>query len=310
MMTRAEAAAWLAERNDFLLITHHRPDGDTLGSAALLCRGLRSLGKNAFIMTNSGVTSRYEDIMEGLCVAMMSPATVVCVDVPSPEMLPEGCVPEKVALRIDHHGSATSFTPYEIVEPEAAAAGEIVYGILQEMGVALDAEMADALFTAISTDTGCFRFNNTTAETLEIAAACVRAGARRYELTQRYFEVQSLAKVRLHGYLAENMQVFAGGRFALCCLPRQVEEELGITEDDMDNISGFPRTIEGIEMAATIREIRSGCKVSVRANPDYDASAVCAQFGGGGHKGAAGGNLQVTLAEAAEIVKKAMELQA
>ena len=310
MMTRIETALYLLKFDKFAIVTHRRPDGDTLGSAALLCRGLRQLGKTAYVLENPETTEKYAPLHEGLTKAWAEEGdTVVCVDVASPNMLGAHFAPlqEKIQLRIDHHGSATPFTPFELVEPKTASCGEIVYGVLQVMGAKLDVPMAQALYTAISTDTGCFRYANTTAETLRVAADCKEAGADTFRLNQELFETNSLARLRLQGWLVENALFLQGGKIAICALPLSKEQELGLTEDDMENISGFPRSIAGVKIAATLRqETAETVKMSVRAVPGYDAAAICATFGGGGHKGAAGASMKMTMDEAVEAVKAAM----
>ena len=310
MMTRSETAKFLQEHDHFAIVTHRRPDGDTLGTAALLCLGLRQLGKTAHILRNPETTEKYAVLHEGLTKEWAEDGdTVVCVDVASPNMLGTHFAPlqERIELRIDHHGSATPFTPFELVEPKTAACGEIVYGVLREMGAKLDVPMAEALYTAASTDTGCFRYANTTAETLRVAADCKEAGADTFRLNQELFETNSLARLRLQGWLIENALFLRGGKIAICALPLSVEQSLGLTEDDMENISGFPRSIAGVKIAATLRqETAETVKMSVRAVPGYDAAAICAVFGGGGHKGAAGASMKMTMEEAVEAVKAVM----
>jgi phosphoesterase RecJ-like protein len=309
-LSRSEAARWLGERDDFLILTHRRPDGDTLGSAAVLCRGLRQLGKRAHILENPEVTEKYLHLHRGLTQETAEGnQTLVCVDTAAPSMLPENAQPllQNIALRIDHHGSATSFTPLELVDATAGATGDIIYDILVEMGVALDKPMAEALYTAVSTDTGCFRYANTNAHSYTVASACAQAGGDLHTINQEIFDTNSLARLRLQGWIVENIRFFRGGKLAACALPKAVEQQLGLTEDDMENISGFPRSIQGVKMAATLRECDEGTvKVSVRALPGYDAAAVCQAFGGGGHKGAAGATLKMTLEQAAEAVAAEM----
>ena len=309
-MTRNEAARFLLEADNIAIVTHRRPDGDTLGSAALLCRGLRQLGKTAHILENPETTEKYVSLHRGLTKAWAEEEdTVVCVDVASPNMLGAHFAPlqENIRLRIDHHGSATPFTPLSLVEPETAACGEIVYGVLKEMGATLDVAMAEALYTAVSTDTGCFRYANTTANTLRVAADCLAAGANTFALNQILFETNSLGRLRLQGWLVENAIFLQNGQIAICALPKSKELELGLTEDDLENISGFPRSIAGVKIAATLRqEDAQTVKMSVRAVPGCDAAAICQKFGGGGHTGAAGASMKLSMEEAVEAVKAAM----
>lgn len=309
-LTRNETARWLLTHDNYLILTHRRPDGDTVGSAAVLCLGLRKLGKQADILENDEVTKLYAHFHKGLTRRdARETDTIISVDVASPGMLPDEFRPllSRIALRIDHHFSATPFTTDELVDPDAGACGEIIYDVLMEMDVSLDKPMAEALYTAVSTDTGCFRYANTTAHSFTVAAACANAGGNLYAINQAVFDTNSHAKLRLQGWVVENTQFYADGKIAVCALPRRVEQEIGVTEDDMENISGLPRSIEGVKIAATLRETTDGkVKISVRAVPGWDASAVCAQFGGGGHKGAAGANLDLPLEEAAQAVAAAM----
>ena len=306
-LTRAETACWLEDRNDFLILTHRRPDGDTLGSAAVLCLGLRQLGKAAHILENPETTEKYQHLHQGLTLTKAEAHhTLVCVDTAAPGMLQLNAEAENIALRIDHHGTATSFTPWELVDATAGATGDIIYDVLMQMGMTLDKPMAEALYTAVSTDTGCFRYANTNAHSYAVASACAQAGGDLHTINQEIFDTNSLARLRLQGWIVENIRFFREGTLAVCALPKAVEEMLGVTEDDMENISGFPRSIQGVKMAATLRESQDGVKVSVRALPGYDAAVVCQAFGGGGHKGAAGATLDMTLEEAAAAVAKEM----
>lgn len=309
-LTKTQIADFLKENDNYVILTHRRPDGDTLGSSALLCRGLRKLGKTAHILRNPEITEKYAHLHEGLTTEQVKDRDIlIAVDTASRGMLPEAFsqYADRITLRIDHHATADSFTDCELVEPETAACGELVARVLSLMGVQLDKPMANALYTAISTDTGCFRYANTTAETFEVAAHCAYCGADLFAINQALFETRSLGRLRLEGWLIEHMLFLQDGKIAICALPKAIEKELGLTEDDLENISGFPRSIEGVKIAATIREDgENRVKVSVRAVPGYDAAAICAQFGGGGHKGAAGASMNCTMDEAVEALKAAL----
>ena len=309
-LTRNETARWLHQHDHFLILTHRRPDGDTIGSAAVLCRGLRQLGKTAHVLRNMEVTEKYLHLHEGLTKdAFEEGDTLISVDVAAVSLFPEVFRPlvEKIALRIDHHGTAEHFTPLELVDASAGATGDILYDVLMEMGAVLDKPMAEALYTAVSTDTGCFRYPNANGHSFRVAAACHDAGGDLSAINQEIFDTNSLGRLRLQGWIVENIRFLRGGKLAVCALPRAIEEQLGLTEDDLENISGFPRSIEGVKMAATLRQTEDGkVKVSVRAVPGYDAAKICARFGGGGHKGAAGATLAMPLEEAADAIANAM----
>lgn len=309
-LTRNETARFLLEHDNYLILSHRRPDGDTTGSSAALCLGLRQLGKTAFVLENKEVSERFAWLHQGLTKSeAVGDETIVSTDVASPSMLPASfqSLMGKIALRIDHHGSATSFTDQELVDAHSASCAELIWDVLSLMSVKADRAIAEAVYVGTSTDTGCFRYANTTAHTFETAAMCAAAGARIYELNQELFETNTLARLKMQGWIVDHMKMLAGGKMAICAIPRGVEEELGVTPDDMDNISSFPRTVAGVCVAATLRETAKGeAKLSVRAVPGFDASKVTEKFGGGGHKGAAGASLKMPLAEAALAVEKAM----
>jgi phosphoesterase RecJ-like protein len=309
-LTRSETAEILLAHDNYAIVTHRRPDGDTIGSSALLCMGLRQLGKNAHLLENPEITPKYLHLHEGLTKLAWEPGdTVISVDVAAPGLLTDAGrnLLERLQLRLDHHFSSDAFAPNELVDHTAGACADIIYDLLVETGAVIDKETAEALYTGVSTDTGCFRYANTTAHSYRVAAACMEAGGDLFPINQRLFDTNSLPKLRLQGWMAENTTLFAGGRLAVCALPRAVEQQIGVTEDDMDNVSGFPRSIEGVQMAAMLRENADGTvKISVRAVPGYDASAVCAHLGGGGHKGAAGATVTLPLRDAATAVAKIM----
>ena len=235
--------------------------------------------------------------------------TIVSVDVATSKLLPASfqCLVGKIDLRIDHHASSTSFADLELVDPQSASCAEIVWDILKLMGLQPDRETAEATYVGLSTDTGCFRYANANAHTFRTAAECAEAGARIFELNQDLFETNSLGRLKMQAWIVENIHMLRCGSMALCAIPRTVEQEIGVDEDDMDNISNFPRTVAGVCIASTLRETGDGLvKLSVRAVPGYDATRIAVQFGGGGHKGAAGARIALPLKEAAEAVEKVM----
>ena len=307
MMTRSETAAFLASRDHFAILTHTRPDGDTVGSASALCLGLRQLGKTAHVVENGEVSSFLDRCCDGLTVAWPEEGdTIISVDVASPGMLPESfrTLLDRIELRIDHHASATSYTPLELVDGSAAACGDIVYDVLMEMGVEMDKELAWRLYIAVSTDTGCFRYANTNAHCYTVAAACAATGANLYPITQELFDTNTMGKLKMQSYIVDHAIFLCDGKAAVCAIPKSMEET--VTKEDMEGVPGFLRSIEGVKISATIRETERGSKMSVRAVPGYDAAKVCEKFGGGGHKGAAGAGLDLKLEEAVDVVADAL----
>ena len=310
ILTRNECAQYLLSHDHYCILSHRRPDGDTIGSSAALCLGLRQLGKTAHVLFNCEVSDRFAWLHEGLTKeAEEEGDTIVSVDVASPGMLPKAFqrLLGKIDLRIDHHDAATSFTDCELVDGGSSSCAELVWDVLSDAGVTMDKQIAEAVYVGVSTDTGCFRYSNTKDHTFATAAQCAKAGARVYELNQELFETNSLGRLRMQAWIVDHMKMLRDGEMAIVAIPKAVEESIGVTEDDMDNISSFPRTVAGVCMAATLRETSDdGTKISVRAVPGYDATVVTTKFGGGGHKGAAGASLKMPLEEAANAVEKAM----
>ena len=310
MMTRTDCAQWLLERDHFTLLTHRRPDGDTLGSAAALCLGLRSLGKTCHVLENPELTPQFAPLMEGLTKPQPEEGDLlIAVDVAAVTMLPREYDPfrDSIDLQIDHHSKDRGFTPLCCVDPESASCAELIWDLFGEMDVEMDSKMAEAIYVGTSTDTGCFRFANTNAHTFDTAADCTAAGADIFYWNQLLFDTNTMSKLRLQGWVAEHTQLFCDGKMAICALPRSVEQELGVTEDDLGNLCSFIRSIEGVCMAALLRETEENVtKVSVRSIPGWDSTAVCGTWGGGGHTGAAGATLRLTLAQAEKTVFQTM----
>ena len=309
-LTRVECADWLLARDRFTILTHRKPDGDTIGSSAALCLGLRSLGKTAHVLQNDEVTALYAPLLEGLTKAQPEEGDVlIAVDVAADSMLPKAYADMKncIDLRIDHHGSGREYTPNEYVDPDSAACAEIIWELLLDMGVEPDEKMAEAVYVGVSTDTGCFRFANTNAHTFDVCADCAAIGADIFEWNRKLFDTNSLEKLRLQAWVVDHFKLLCNGKIAICALPKAIEEEIGVDEDDMNNISGFLRSIEGVCIAALLRDVdECNTKVSVRSVPGYNAAYICETFGGGGHPGAAGASLHMPLNEAMEAVIKAM----
>ena len=292
-MTELTMARALQALDRAVILTHRRPDGDTVGCAAALCLGLRQLGKQAFILENPELTDKYTPYFEGLtCGAIDPDDTIIAVDVAAEDMFSKGlALPRPIDLAIDHHGTNSGYAKKSLIRSDRAACGEIVYDVLREMGVQITGRIAEALYVAISTDTGCFRYSNVTANTLRVAAALLDAGVDAYAVNRKMFELKRFARLRLEAYLTETMRFYADGKIGVCLIPADIRQRLGLTEDDVDDISGFARMIEGVELAAMLRQMPDATKLSLRSGRLYDSGAICKALGGGGHFSAAGASL-------------------
>lgn len=304
-LTLNETAQFLLQNDNYVILTHRRPDGDTIGCAAALCAGLRKLGKTAWILENPQFTPKYQPYLETMVKEKVPEAAcLVSVDIASEKLFPHSAEDyvNRVELLIDHHGTNSGFATKGYVDAGVAACGEIILELLKQMDVAIDKRIAEALYVAISTDTGCFRFSNVTSDTLRAAACCKDCGADIFSINQVMFMTKRIARLRLDAYLTETTEFLADGLVAISMLPNVVRRELDITDDDIDDISGFGREIEGVQIAVMLRQEGECGKISVRTSPNYDASAICAQLGGGGHKAAAGATVKGSIDDARAAV--------
>ena len=305
-----ETARWLLSRDRFLILTHVRPDGDTLGCAAGLCAALREQGKTAFLLPNPETTAIFTPYVQPyLAPGDFTPETVVSVDMAARGLFPENALPylEKVDLAIDHHPSQEFFARETCLDAGRAACGELIYDIVRQWGPVSQAA-ALPLYVAVSTDTGCFVYSNTSPQTHAVAAALLETGIDFYPVNRRHFRTRSLKRLQLEGMLTAGLEVHDGGALAFATLTLDMIRSVQASEEDLDDISAFVGGIEGVRTGVTVRELRPGVsKISLRTDPgDLNASAVCARFGGGGHAAAAGATLELPPEEARRAVLAAI----
>lgn len=285
-----ETVEYLKEHDGYMLVTHIRPDGDTLGSAAALCHILRSIGKTAYVYDNPQTTVRYEKWTRPYIVPSdFEPTTVIGVDLASerlyPQELPEDTVFD---LCIDHHPTNTGYAERLFCLPDRASCGEIILLLAKELGC-LDEETATLLYIAVSTDCGCFVYGNTTADTHRAAAELIDAGADYKPLNVSLFRQQSFSRLMLEGLVFSEMRQYADGKVNVAVVTLEMMARAGATEDDCDDLASLAGRVEGSYVSATIRELGpKECKISLRSGDAFDCSAVCALHGGGGHRMASG----------------------
>jgi len=305
-MNAIETAELLRRQDNILILTHKRPDGDTIGCAAALCALLRQIGKTAWVLPNGDATPLMTPYLEGyLAPAEVSPAFVVSVDIAGRGLFPDNALPwleRGVDLAIDHHPSNEGFAAHNWVEADKAACGEIIFELAAELG-ALTPEVALPLYVAVSTDTGCFAYSNTTSNTHTVAAALMATGIDYRSANKRHFRTKSFKRLKLESMMCENMELFDGGATAIVAVSLDMMAALGAREEDAEDIAGFAGQVEGVKNAVTIRELRPGeCKLSVRTSGGLNATKVCALLGGGGHAAAAGCTVRGTVEDARRAI--------
>jgi Exopolyphosphatase-related proteins len=310
-ITPSEIAEKFISAHSILIFMHRRPDGDTVGSAYAIKYAFPE--KEIYCLCADDIPSRLHFI-SGVafecCPDDFCPELVVAVDAASRGLL--GRFGEGVIdLKIDHHGTTEDYAEHNYTDPTAAATGQIIYGILKLCGVMTPAA-ANALYSAISADTGGFRYSNTTPGTLRTAAELCEAGADMAECSHSLFESRTQAEVRALSAVYANIRYFEDGGVAVVNLTNEIKKRYNITDDDVGEISAVPREIEGVELAVTIRQLSNSpdrYKISMRSGRSVDVDKVCGLFGGGGHTKAAGAEISAPNPLQAErtVVKHAVE---
>lgn len=293
-MKICDCEALLKGADDIIILTHSRPDGDTLCSAAALCSALRRLGKNAGLFNNPEITETYADfVREYLWTEYPEKPFVLSVDTADLKMFPIGFSGE-VDLAVDHHASNPGYAKNNLIFGEKAACGEIVMELIIALCGGLTKEEANLVYAAISTDTGCFCYANTNPDTLRAAAKAIEYGAENGYLNKLLFRSLSFSRLKLEGLIYANMRSYRNNAINVAIVTLDMMSESGATEDDCDDLASLAGKVKGNVVAITVRELPGGrSKASVRTNELVNASEVCAHFGGGGHAMAAGCNAEM-----------------
>lgn len=300
-LTVRQAAERLRAFDNVLVLTHLRPDGDTVGSAAALCAGLRALGKTAYLLPNPELTDTAAPYFRPYAAPEgFTPERVVSTDIATTALFPENAKPYagRVDLAIDHHPSFEGFGRENVVRPSAAATGEIIYSILAALGP-ITAEMALPLYVAVSTDCGCFAYGNTTARTHAVAAALLQTGIDFQAVNKTFFRTKSRKRLALEAAMLSGIEYHDQDRVAVLAVPLSLIAQVQATETDAEDLSALGGQIEGVDCAVTMRELRPDVwKFSLRTGPRVNATRACALLGGGGHAAAAGCTVEAPFAEA------------
>ncbi len=330
--TLCECAKALLSKNRIMILVHANPDGDCIGSGAALAMLLVSAGKEVRLVCPHMLPKRLAFICDGipqevLCFGKepenFEPELVASVDVASPELL--GNLREKyqdkINLCIDHHMINTVNADKIHRRADAAACGEIILELCDEMSsqlarALLTKEICDMLYAAISSDSGSFKYGNTTAKTLLYASRLKSLGADSESISRLLFDTKSLAQYKLTGLVIPKTELLCNGKLAYCLL---LEDELalcGASKEDCDGITQIFREIEGVELSIFAKQSTDSktgentVKMSLRSNGGVNAAKICEAFGGGGHVKAAGCTIKNKTNDQARelIIAKATEL--
>lgn len=312
-----QAADFLRENDDYLILMHASPDGDTLGCGHALCGALQRMGKHARAVCPEEIPHRFDYLFKAVTEQEFEPKTIVCVDVADTKLLGEMKeLGDKAELCIDHHLSNTGYAKRTLVRPEYAAACELVYEVIKELGAEFDRELANCIYTGTATDTGCFKFSNTTVRTHMIAAEMIGCGAEFAMINYVNFDLKTQGRIRLEQEVLKNIRYFAEGHVAMISVPLSLVESIpDIDSDDVGALANIPRQIKGVDIGICVKEKKKGeFKASLRSSDRINVAEICMLFGGGGHERAAGcsfyggtiGEAEEKIAEASsEAIKRA-----
>ena len=311
-----DAAELLCKHNRILILFHVHPDGDAAGSAFALRDFVDGMGGQAFCVCADELPERLRFISEGVQSSVLpeaipegfAPELVVSVDTASPSQL--GALYEKysgkIDLMIDHHGKGTPYAPF-CIDAGASASGEILYRVLliasQKSGVVISDRVNRMIYTAISSDTGCFRYSNVTPYAHRLAASLIESGVDGADINHKLFGIKSLKQMQVEHAGFERMNLHVGGRIAVITFPYDLKSQYGADDEALETLIDVARCVKGVEVAAVIKQPtpENRFRVSMRSSCDFDVSEICAMYGGGGHVRAAGCTLSADSILSAEM---------
>ncbi|NLJ60036.1 MAG: bifunctional oligoribonuclease/PAP phosphatase NrnA [Firmicutes bacterium] len=313
MESHQEIAGILLRYHRFLIVTHVMPDGDAIGSMSGLGLGLQKKGRQVIMTCPGGVPENLQFIPGSDQVVAPEEVPsgnydVVVVldssDLGRIEGVYEKIPPGMPIINIDHHATNKGYGTYNYVDSASAATGEQVYRILIAMDVRVDPSIAICLFTAIATDTGFFRFSNTTPTTLRIGARLVERGADPSGISEQVYEARSLESLKMLGRVLDTLQLDKSGKIAWMEVYGEWMSELSLDEGQTEGFVNYARMVKGVEVALIFRESADGrIRIGMRSKGDVDVGALAETLGGGGHARAAGCSLDSqSISEAKELV--------
>ena len=307
-MTGKAAASLLLSNDGFLILTHLNPDGDTIGSASALCSALRRSGKTAYLYSNPQISDIYRSFIPGDYFAPddYSPDYIIAVDIADIQLFPMN-FSGRVDFCVDHHPSNRHYAKNLLLDANRSSCGEIVYKLILSMGIELNEAEATFLYMALSTDTGCFKYKNTNSASFLAASKYAAAGADVFKVNKLFFNTKTSRRISLEGIVYSGIEYAYSGRFAVGSVSLADIASSGAEESDLDNLAGLVSCISGTEITALIRETQPGiCKVSLRSDI-MDCSEICCNFGGGGHRAAAGFTIHSAPAQTKAVLIDVLE---
>lgn len=283
----------IASRQRFVLSSHARPDGDSIGSELALAFALRSLGKDVVVINHDPVPESLQsfpgvgDIVVAEQVEGAFDAAIIleCGSLARTEV---SGLDAYFVINIDHHAGNSTYGDLNWFDEKAAACGEMVYEVVTALGVPLSTAIATHLYVAIITDTGSFHHSHITERTFDICRRAVSAGVSAPEIAAQLYQRGSIGRLRLTGRLLDTMLLVAEGQVAVLDVDRETLNSAGCPADDLEGLVNMPLAAQDIRAVAMFKTIDEHTRVSFRSKDDIDVRAVAAEYGGGGHRNAAG----------------------
>lgn len=314
LLNLKQCARYLKKYDNYIILTHASPDGDTLGSAYALYYGLKEIGKRASVICPDVIPEKYNYFAHITDHMTKEKAVIIAVDVADKRLLGGLCEEfgDIVDLSIDHHISNTKFAKNLYLDAQASATAEIVFELLTLMKVNINDITAKALYTGIATDTGSFKYATVTAKTHIIAAMLYDYNINASEINRLMFDTKSKQLITLEKMVLETAEFHFEDKCMLLCVTAEMQEKTGCSGTELDGIAVISRSVDGVKVGVTIKQIDDfEFKVSIRTYEPVDASEICKKLGGGGHKGAAGatvtGSLEEVKQKVLDAVKETME---
>lgn len=299
-----EMAEKLKEYDNYCIVYHIRPDGDCIGSAFGLCLALQSVGKKCTVRGQDEIPRIHRYMTDKVRCDDVGEPVYIAVDCASRYRV--GTYGDKhFTFCIDHHQNTFDNVDYRYVETDTGACAEIIFKVIREMGITVTKPIADLLYTAVVTDTLCFRTTDTDVQTFEVAAELAKAGADVYHIGRINTFIKSAGRMKIENILRDSFHFTYDDKIVTGIIMLKDLETAGVADSDLEGINSFVEQIEGLRIGVTIRELPDGrMRCSMRTGGELSANDICKSHGGGGHFHAACCELDMSASEARDVIEK------
>lgn len=303
----------IESKHRFCITSHIRPDGDSLGSSLALYWTLKSLDKDVQVLMRDSVPHSYREL-PGANEVIKTPKVpsgydaafvIECSDIDRPGLID---LDKQFVVNIDHHSTTALFGHINWIDSTASAVGEMIYNLCKALGVTVNQQIAECVYTALLTDTGSFHFSNTTERTFKIASELVRRGVKPAHISQALFYSYPFSKIKILGIVLSSLNRDETGRIAYMSISQDSIAEANASEEDLDGIVNYPLAVEEIEVVAFFKETSPETyRISLRSKGQVNVAKVTEKFGGGGHRNAAGCTIKGDIQEIQQQIVECLQ---